>query len=267
MTALAAGRVTKEYVPRTVERSYLMPAAQQIWEGGIVVINANGYAVPGSTALGLTAVGVAQQSKLSGSSAGVDSISVHLGVFSLATDATFPQTAIGQTCYIVDDQTVSLNPVGKSVAGIVDSLDSTGANAFVVIELAAAGESGGSGNIAPGPVTIPVVLAAHSNGSIAARFTPNFDGQIDALTASVVNPATTGSKLATFTPAVATVATTGGALALTSANCTPVGAKVNASAITAGGSFTSGQEITIAASSVTAFIEGEVVLYLYLSPA
>jgi hypothetical protein len=117
------------------------------------------------------------------------------------------------------------------------------------------------------PVSIPVVLSKHTNGSIAARFTPGFKGTIRKITASVTDPATTGSKLATFTPAIATVATTGGALALTSANCTPVGAKVDGSSITALNAFGATDEITIAASSVTAFVEGQVVIYLFLDPA
>lgn len=117
------------------------------------------------------------------------------------------------------------------------------------------------------PVCIPVVLSKHSNGSIAARFTPGYAGKIRKITASVTDPVTTGAKLATFTPAIAGVSTTGGALALTSANCTPVGAKVDGSAITAANAFGTADEITVAASAVTAFIEGQVLIYLFLDPA
>lgn len=117
------------------------------------------------------------------------------------------------------------------------------------------------------PVCVPVVLSKHSNGSVAARFTPGMAGKIRKITASVTDPATIGAKLATFTPAIAGAAVTGGALALTSENCTPVGAKIDGSAITAGNAFTAAQEITIVASSVTAFVEGQVVIYLFLDPA
>jgi hypothetical protein len=81
----------------------------------------------------------------------------------------------------------------------------------------------------------------------------------------VTDPATTGAKAATFTPAIGGSATTGGALALTSANCTPVGAGVNGSAITAANTFTATDEITVAASLVTAFVEGQGVIYLTLA--
>lgn len=114
-------------------------------------------------------------------------------------------------------------------------------------------------------VTVPCILAAHSTGSIAARFTPGVAGVIQSITSSVVNPVTTGAKLGTFAPAIAGTPTTGGAVALTSANCTPVGAKVNGSAITALNAFTAAQEITIVSSAVTAFIEGEVVFYVTLT--
>lgn len=117
------------------------------------------------------------------------------------------------------------------------------------------------------PVCIPVVLVNHSNTSVAARFTPGYAGKIRKITASVTDPVTTGAKAATFTAAVAGTPTTGGALALTSANCTPVGAKVDGSAITAANAFTAAEEITIVASSVTAFVEGQVVIYLFLDPA
>lgn len=117
------------------------------------------------------------------------------------------------------------------------------------------------------PVCVPVLLSKHSNGSVAARFTPGYAGKIRKITASVVDPVSTADKAATFTAAVAGVATTGGALALTSANCATVGAKVDGSAITAANAFTASQEITVAASSVTAFAEGQVVLYIFLDPA
>src|SRR4051794_31384258 len=117
------------------------------------------------------------------------------------------------------------------------------------------------------PVCVPVVLARHSNGSIAARFTPGYAGVIRKISAFVIDPVTTAAKLATFTPAIGGVATTGGALALTSANCTPLGAKVDGSAITAFNVFGAADEITVAASAVTAFVEGQVVICLFLDHA
>lgn len=134
--ALTAGRVTKEYAPLTVLRSYPMDALAQIWQGGIVALDATGYAVPGATATTLIAVGVAQESKLAGSVDGDTNIQVHIGVFHLNVDSTFAQTAVGSICYIVDDQTVSLNASGKSIAGTVAAVDADGAWVAMGLEAA-----------------------------------------------------------------------------------------------------------------------------------
>lgn len=136
MAALTAGRVTKEYEPRTVLRTYKMAASTQIWEGGIVVVSTStGLAAPGSTATTLKAVGVAMQSVLSPAS-GTTYINVHIGTFQINADSAFAQSSIGSTCYITDDQTVSLTSTGRSIAGTVDSLDANG-NPFVVIGIIA----------------------------------------------------------------------------------------------------------------------------------
>src|SRR6185295_5734681 len=136
MGALSAGRVTKEYAPLSVLRTYPMDALAQIWEGGIVCLDSTGYAVPGSTSTSLIAVGIAQESKLAGSSDGDTNIDVHFGVFHLNVDSAFAQSDVGALCYIVDDQTVSLSASGKSIAGTVAAVDSSGA--WVAIGLEAA---------------------------------------------------------------------------------------------------------------------------------
>lgn len=167
---------------------------------------------------------------------------------------------------------------GASLVGVADA-DGNFTGEDVEAVLAELAESGAANttllsavekkaNAALGaPVCVPVVLANHANSSVAARFTPGYAGKIRKITASVVTPVTTADKAATFTPAIAGVATTGGALALTSANTATVGAKVDGSPITATNSFSASQEITIAASSVTAFAEGQVLIYLFLDPA
>jgi hypothetical protein len=55
---------------------------------------------------------------------------------------------------------------------------------------------------------------------------------------------------------------TGGVLQLTSANCTPKGSKVGAAAITGNNVFGAEDSISIEASNVTAFAEGEGVLMI-----
>src|ERR1700722_17937210 len=103
MTALAAGRFIQEWEPLTVHRDYTMATSTQIWQGGIVVLNSSGLAVPASAATGLTAVGVAMESKLSNSTAGSTVIKVHVGVFQVNVDSTMTVANIGNVVYALDD--------------------------------------------------------------------------------------------------------------------------------------------------------------------
>lgn len=108
---------------------------------------------------------------------------------------------------------------------------------------------------------IPVDLAALANSQVLNVDAP-FDGSITSIKFRVINPATTGSKLATLTGQIATTPTTGGVVALTSANCTPAGAVVSGTAVTGANTFTSGQAIGVTVSSVTTFIEGTGIIEL-----
>lgn len=133
MSALTAGRATVEWAPNTVLRTYSQNVSKQIWEGGIVALNASGYAQAAISGTGQTAVGVAQFSQLT-TSAAYANMDVHVGVFNFIADSAFALTAIGSNCYIVDDQTVSLTSTGHSLAGVVVAIDSAG-NPYVKIGL------------------------------------------------------------------------------------------------------------------------------------
>lgn len=109
-----------------------------------------------------------------------------------------------------------------------------------------------------------IPLAKLANGDIVTTFTPGFSGTIVGFGAIVSDPATTGSKAATLNLEIGTTNLTGGSLALTSANMTPLGAVVAATAITAANTFTATDTISIEASSVTAFVEGEINLYVVI---
>lgn len=100
--------------------------------GTIAVLNASGYATGGTTATGLKAVGVFDETvDNSGGSAGDLSATVRRGVFLFANSAStdaIANTDIGSTCYIVDNQTVAkTNGTNtRSAAGVVRFVDSTG---------------------------------------------------------------------------------------------------------------------------------------------
>lgn len=150
----------------------------------------------------------------------------------------------------------------------------TGSNAVVAI----AAESGSaneihsvyivsratSGAIQKSILTIPIKLAKVANGDVLTNFTPGFPGSIVRAAFVVTDPVVTASKLATLNLEINAVNLTGGVISLTSANCTPLGAVIAGTAITANNTFGATDTISVEASSVTAFVEGEGVLLLTL---
>lgn len=106
-------------------------ATKKIYAGSLVVLNATGYAEPGSTATTLTAIGRAEAQVDNGSGAnGAETITVKRGVFrfdNAGADAV-TRAEIGASCYIVDDHTVAKTDGSgtRSVAGKVIDIDSAG---------------------------------------------------------------------------------------------------------------------------------------------
>ncbi|MGE4501979.1 MAG: hypothetical protein AB7D03_03815 [Thiomicrospira sp.] len=105
-------------------------AGAKIYAGALVVINASGYAEPGSTATGLTYFGRADEyiDNTDGSN-GAQVVKVRRGVaFGWANDGSITQAHLGATCYIVDDETVAATDgTGtRSAAGKIVSIDSDG---------------------------------------------------------------------------------------------------------------------------------------------
>jgi sarcosine oxidase gamma subunit len=149
----------------------------------------------------------------------------------------------------------------------------TGAVVAMALESGAAGElhtvllscksSLGSNNLHE--ISIPVKLAnLASGGYILNAYKPGYAGVIKQITYVAGTPATTAAKLATLQPEITGVATTGGAVALTTVGCGTEGALVNGSAITALNTFGATDTISIQASAVTAFDEGDGVILLQL---
>ncbi len=134
MAALTAGRATQEWAPFTAQRSYKQALSTQVWEGGIIALNASGLAAPAGSGTGLVAVGVAQLSQLSVSTTPYAQLEVHQGSFSFIADTAFTLLNIGSNCYMLDDQTVTMTSTGHSVAGVVVQIDDAG-NPFVKIGL------------------------------------------------------------------------------------------------------------------------------------
>ena len=111
-------------------------------------------------------------------------------------------------------------------------------------------------------ITIPVYLSSVASGDVLTNYTPGFAGKLLSISFAVSKPATTASKAATLNVEIDTTDVTGGTVALTTASCDTLGELTAGSSITAANTFTAAQTISVEASSVTAFVEGEGYLLL-----
>ena len=109
-------------------------------------------------------------------------------------------------------------------------------------------------------LAIPIKLAKVANGDVLTNFIPGFAGTIKKVAFAVTDPVIAASKATTLNMEINTANMTGGVVAFTSANCTPLGAVVNGTAVTANNVFGATDSISVEASGVTAFTEGEGVL-------
>lgn len=130
MAALTESRMTKRRDNDLFSRP--MAAAKRAFGGGIVCLNATGFATPGATAVGLVADGVAAETadNLSGADGAV-SVTVRKGTFHFANSAAgdaITRAEIGDDCFVVDDQTVAKTNGGstRSVAGKIVDVDAQG---------------------------------------------------------------------------------------------------------------------------------------------
>lgn len=130
MSALTADRNTPykdgELLP------FKVAASVKIFAGALVALTATGFATPGATAAGLIYLGRAEESV--DNTDGADGAAVVLvrrkKAFLWANLAGDPvtQANVGDTCYIVDDQTVAAtsDTGARSAAGTVLAVDASG---------------------------------------------------------------------------------------------------------------------------------------------
>lgn len=130
MAALTEARLTPR---RTGDAIAVGVAADtRILEGALVCLNAAGTATKGATALNLLAVGIAAaEADNTDGSAGDVTVQIKKGIFrfenSAAADA-ITAAEIGDTAYVVDDQTVAkTDGTGtRSAAGKIFDVDAQG---------------------------------------------------------------------------------------------------------------------------------------------
>ena len=130
MAALTKERDTTE-IMQDAKFLYLpVKGGTTIYQGALVALDANGYAIPGKKATGLTAAGRAEETVENKGADGEAFIRVARGVFVFNNTATTSNkigAAHGLTpCYIEDDQTVTALATGASAAGLVVRVDEDG---------------------------------------------------------------------------------------------------------------------------------------------
>ena len=126
--ALSKDRSTKARMPGNWH--YPLAAATKIYAGALVVLD-GGYLAPGSTKLGLIAIGRAEEAiDNSTGAAGAKRCETARGCFLFANAAADPvvQADVGKDCYIVDDETVAKTSGSntRSVAGKVRAVEAGG---------------------------------------------------------------------------------------------------------------------------------------------
>ena len=126
MAALTNVRDTSELGGKYI--ALPVKGATTIYQGAIVAVDANGYAIPGKKAASLKAAGRAEETVENKGGDGDAVIRVSRGtfVFENSTSGKITAADVLGRCYMEDDQTVTKTGTGASVAGLVIRVDDEG---------------------------------------------------------------------------------------------------------------------------------------------
>lgn len=128
MGALIKERDTSEVSNRARTLSLPVKGNTVIYQGALVALDTNGFAIPGTKKPDLRAAGRAEETVFNTGADGEKHIKVSRGVFiwdnSSANKIT--ETDLLTPCYIEDDQTVGKLSTGASVAGLVIGINEDG---------------------------------------------------------------------------------------------------------------------------------------------
>jgi len=187
-TALTAARNTPERAGYQVQIP--MKAGCKIWAGSIVSIDGSGFATNGADAASHKVVGRAAQTVDNSSGTNAQKvINVDRGVFGWVNFGGVTRANIGDICYIVDDQTVSVTNTGDNsiICGIIVDYDSAnsrvwvdtgnlGATAGSHTTLAVSGAATfGSTVVITGATTLASTLAVGDNVNVTGGLTTSVD--------------------------------------------------------------------------------------------
>jgi len=126
MAALSADKVVNMKVLEGTEHDYPM-GVDIIYKGGLVAIDADGYACPAADTMGLRVVGIADEKvDNSAGSAGDKDVRVRQGCLAKLVATSITQAMLGQIMYVADDQTFDAASTNLVPAGIlVDYVSAT----------------------------------------------------------------------------------------------------------------------------------------------
>jgi hypothetical protein len=121
MTALAknSNRPSKG-MPKML--TFPVAASTTIYQGGLVIINSSGYAIPAAASAGNKGcAGVAMQKADNASgSAGAISVTVAFDAVFLFAGTTLAQASIGSACYAEDDNTIDdASGTNEAICGVL----------------------------------------------------------------------------------------------------------------------------------------------------
>lgn len=264
MTALSAARI----VPHKElggARAFLAANSQTFYNGALCMLDSSGLLRPaGALAANRGCVGICELEPARTEAAGTPNylesgtsgdvkITVREGIFKMV-GATLGQDDTGKLVWALDDQTVDETAPAAStgqcpIAGVLDEYISASLAYVAVSWKHPQREVYATRSL--GTIGLDTITAA----DVLTTWTPGFAGIVKTLDANVIVAATTASKAATINAEIGTDDVTGG-LALTSANMTPIGAIVS-QALSGGVYFGPSDTISLEASSVTDFVEGE----------
>ena len=127
MAALNSVRDTSEIAQEAKYLSLPVKGKTTIYQGALVALDADGYAIPGKKAEGLTAAGRAEETVENTGGDGDLAVRVARGVFVFDNTATaaskITRAHVLRPCYMEDDQTVTALATGTSIAGTVIHVD------------------------------------------------------------------------------------------------------------------------------------------------
>jgi hypothetical protein len=124
MTALATKRMREQGTMKN--RLWTLKSGEVAFQGGIACLElSSNKVVIGDNETGSVFLGIFKESKDASAADALVNIDLlrEVNVEWLANDTTAPVTNILRPCYILDDQTVTADPEGNSIAGLVWAVD------------------------------------------------------------------------------------------------------------------------------------------------